>query len=590
MHDSLPAPRSNPRNDGAHGPDCPQPQPRAPRRSRRALSACAWVATLTLLLCLFGALPARALEDPSINATAALLVDPDTGTVLYESNADDTRYPASMTKVMTALLTLENADLDDQVTVEESDLTEVTWDSTVAGLKAGETYTVRDLLYGLLLPSGNDAAYVLARYVGGSVEGFAQMMNDRAAQLGCTNTHFANPCGLHDDNHWSCARDIYRIAYAAMQNPTFAEIVKTRTYTMPATDQQPAHDVENTNLLLDPEAPCYYEPCFGIKTGNTLEAGRCLVAAAEQDGVTLYCVVMGCPSAQNYGEVAGSFTSALNLFEWGYANWSQHAVIANGATVRSMPILGGWDGGELPVAAAGAVQGLLPNDLTADHLEADYDLPDTATAPIAQGAHLGTATFRYRGVDLGQVELVAGAGMLLSPVAALAQLPQILQVNPALGAGVIAAAAVALLVVVLIIRALVAGHARKRAVSAPRAADAYPHRRKAGATGQLPAHGGSPAPRQGKQTPAPRPAPQQRRPHAAGSHARAKAGRPAARPQDTASVLYPQQDGGAPTVHSAEPFEPRSQRIARRIPDLGASVDAKDRLSGDPDDTAGLWD
>ena len=603
MHDSLSAPHGNPPTsqprggDPAHGAgsapcgsDLPSRRPRRPGTGKRALLACAWVTVLTMLLCAFCALPARALEQPSVNATAALLVDPETGTVLYESNADETRYPASMTKIMTALLTLENVELDEQVTVEASDLTEVTWDSTVAGLMAGETYTVRDLLYGLMLPSGNDAAYVLARYVGGTVDNFAQMMNDRAAQLGCTNTHFANPCGLHDDNHWSCARDIYRIAYAAMQNPTFAEIVATRTYTMPATDLQAAHDVENTNLLIDPEASCYYEPCFGIKTGNTTEAGRCLVAAAEQNGVTLYCVVMGCPSAQSYGEVNGNFTAALNLFEWGYANWSQHAVIASGTSVTSLPILGAWGGSELSVTTAGSVEGLLPNDLTADALEVSYELPEAATAPIAQGASLGTATYRYNGVDLGQVELVAGAGMLISPLACIIQLPQILTVNPALGIGTIAVAAAVLLVVVLVIRAIVAGSARKRAARAPRASDAYPHRRgPAGATGHLPATGAARPSQQARPTRSSGQRPARSTRAGAGAAAPVPRSPRRANPQDTASVLYPRQEGGAPTVHASDPFEPRSSRIARRIPKVDDRNAPSGTFSDDPNDTTGLW-
>ena len=380
------------------------PRTAGPRPLRALLLALA----CALCLAFAGALPARALEAPAVNATAALLVDPDTGTVLYESNADDTRYPASTTKIMTALLTLEHADLDAAVTVEASDLTEVTPESTIAGLLVGEQYTVRDLLYGMLLPSGNDAAYVLARYVGGSVEQFVQMMNDRAAELGCTNTHFANPCGLHDDNHWSCARDLYRMAYAAMQNPVFAQIVATPTYTMPATDKQPAHDLENTNLLLQPEASCYYAPCFGIKTGYTEDAGRCLVAAAEQNGVTLYCVVLGCPNPQAAGEVSGGFTAALTLFNWAYGNWSERTVADAGYEVQSAPVAGAVDDEQLSIVLDGPVRGLVPNDLTLEGLQAEVSLPESFTAPVEEGASLGTVTYRYNGAELGTVGLVAG--------------------------------------------------------------------------------------------------------------------------------------------------------------------------------------
>lgn len=593
----------------------------APKRAGSALSALLRVLAFALVLFLCAAVPARALEDPAVNATAALLVDPDTGTVLYESNADETRYPASMTKIMTALLTLENADLDDEVTVEASDLTEVTWDSTVAGLMAGETYTVRDLLYGLLLPSGNDASYVLARYVGGSVEKFVQMMNDRAVELGCTNTHFANPCGLHDDNHWSCARDIYRMAYAAMQNATFAEIVATTSYTMPATDLQPAHELENTNLLIDPDASCYYEPCFGVKTGNTTEAGRCLAAAAEKDGVTLYCVVMGCPSAQAWGEVNGNFTAALTLFDWGYQNWSRHAVLASGTTVESVPVIGAAAETRLSVAIDGTVEGLLPNDLAVDALEVSYELPENIAVPVGEGASLGTATYRYHGVELATVGLVAGNTVMPSPVACVVQYPQLLQANPVFAVGIAVAALVLVAVIVLIIRsALRSGRAnRPGGGTGAYGSSAYGR----GAVRQMPVvrrSGSQPADtrQQAPGTEAPAQQVGQHNPHAharggavsggqahdpqhvaahhAGSAAHASQHTAAPRQaQDTASVLYPQQTG-APTVHSAEPFEPRSERIKRRVPSLGGEGRSQEpsgrtgrRLSADPDDTAGLW-
>ena len=152
---------------------------------------------------------------------------------------------------MTALVVLENADLDAEVTVEEGDLDEVTWDSSIAGLKVGETLTVRDLLACLLVPSGNDASYVLARFVGGGDwHAFVDMMNERAAQLGCEGTHFANPCGLHDDNHYSTARDLVRIFEAALAYPEFEEIAGSESWDLPETSQNPARTLESTESLI----------------------------------------------------------------------------------------------------------------------------------------------------------------------------------------------------------------------------------------------------------------------------------------------------------------------------------------------------
>ena len=186
---------------------------------------------------------AAAANAPALDATAALLVSPESDMVLYEKNADEKRYPASTTKIMTALLTLENiSDLSVVVTAEASDFENVTSDSSNAGIKVGEQVTVKDLLYALMLPSANEAAYMLARHVGGSWEQFVDMMNERAAELGCTGTHFCNPCGLHEDDHYTTAHDLYLIAKEAMKDATFRDIVSTVQHRMAKTNlhDQPA--------------------------------------------------------------------------------------------------------------------------------------------------------------------------------------------------------------------------------------------------------------------------------------------------------------------------------------------------------------
>ena len=174
---------------------------------------------------------AAASEAPAVTATAALLISPDSDMVLYEKNADEKRYPASTTKIMTALLTLENVkDLNETVTAEQGDFAKVTSDSSNADIKVGETVRVIDLLYALMLPSANEAAYMLARHVGGTSEHFVDMMNTRAEELGCTGTHFCNPCGLHEEDHYTTARDLYLIAREAMKNDTFTNIIDTVQY------------------------------------------------------------------------------------------------------------------------------------------------------------------------------------------------------------------------------------------------------------------------------------------------------------------------------------------------------------------------
>ena len=264
---------------------------------------------------------AAAANAPATNAEAALLISPDSGMVLYEKNADERRYPASTTKIMTALLVLENvADLNETVTAQASDFETLEADSSSAGIKEGETVTVEDLLYGLMLPSGNEAAYMLARHVAGSYEAFVDMMNQRAEELGCTGTHFVNPCGLHDDNHYTTARDLYKIAYAAMQDETFADIADTVQWNMSKTNMQEERKVLTTNqLIFSSYQPWAYAYCKGIKTGNTSQAGNCFVGYAEYGDAKLYSVVMGCDSSSlEYSNIPASFTDTKALFEWGF--------------------------------------------------------------------------------------------------------------------------------------------------------------------------------------------------------------------------------------------------------------------------------
>lgn len=380
-----------------------------PLRARICALACLIALTLSAL----APTAAAALTDPALEATAALLVEPTSGTVLYELNADETRYPASTTKIMTALVTLENADLTQQVTVEEGDFTHVTADSSVAGFEPGEVLTVEQLLYGLMLPSGNDASYILARAVAGDVDTFVQMMNDRAAELGCTGTHFANPCGLHDDNHYTTARDLMRITQAAMANPTFAQIVSTPSFELPATNLQEARTLENSNLLLDSTSSVYYAPAQGIKTGNTTEAGRCLVAAASQDDVTLYSVVLGCTDA----EIPASLTETKRLFEWAYAEWSVQEIVTAGTALQTVDVVDAHQGEQLQVTADGTLAKLLPNDTDHAAISVSFDLPEEFCAPYTEGDVIGTATYTLNGELLGKVTLSAGNDVDLSALA-----------------------------------------------------------------------------------------------------------------------------------------------------------------------------
>ena len=353
---------------------------------------------------------AAAANAPALDATAALLVSPESDMVLYEKNADEKRYPASTTKIMTALLTLENvSDLSVVVTAEASDFENVTSDSSNAGIKVGEQVTVKDLLYALMLPSANEAAYMLARHVGGSWEQFVDMMNERAAELGCTGTHFCNPCGLHEDDHYTTAHDLYLIAKEAMKDATFRDIVSTVQHRMAKTNLHEERIILTTNqLIFSSFQPWSYANCLGIKTGHTSQAGNCFVGYAEYGDAKLFSVVLGCSSSsKEYPTIAASFTDTKSLCQWGFENFTSKTLARQGEEVTYTKVKLSTDTNQLLLTAKADVVALLPKDLDVKELELVEDIPEEVKAPVKAGDPIGTATYRYNGTDYDTVELVA---------------------------------------------------------------------------------------------------------------------------------------------------------------------------------------
>lgn len=385
---------------------------------------------MTVLVALALALaPVAALADeswaaytqPEVSAPAAILVERSTGKVLYEKSADEQRAPASTTKIMTALVVLENADLDASVTIESSDLEALSWDSSRAGLQVGETYTVRDLLACLLLPRGNDAAYALARYAAGSTEAFAELMNAKAAELGCTNSHFVNPSGLPADGHYSSARDLATIMAAALDYQEFVEIAGSASWDLPATELQSARTLTNTNALLDSTSTAYVEAAYAGKTGYTSDAGRCVVAAATQDTMDVVCVVLGADNVADANGVYPSFTCAKTLLEWGLSAWQTIDLVSAGQVVGTVDVRLSKDGETVDAVSDGALTATVPAEVTTANityeLKRDDDSSDEAfAAPIEEGAALGYADVLVDGSWTASTSVSAASEMRLSYV------------------------------------------------------------------------------------------------------------------------------------------------------------------------------
>ncbi len=262
-----------------------------------------------------------------INEDAACVIDADNLGVMYSLNRDDKMYPASITKIMTALIVLDNANLTDKVTMDDNGTSLAQAGYTNASTVNGEKFTVEQCLYMMMLQSANDIAQQLAVQVAGSVDAFADMMNQKAAEIGCTGTHFTNPTGLPDENHYTTAMDMARIMAVCLRNSEFRTIISTASYTVPATNKtSKERTYKNHCRLIDSGSEYYYQYCIGGKTGFTDEAERTLICAAEKDGRTLVGVTM-------HGASKADFTDMASLFDYGFNNFSKQT-LDDGTTVN----------------------------------------------------------------------------------------------------------------------------------------------------------------------------------------------------------------------------------------------------------------
>ena len=253
-----------------------------------------------------------ALQPSHLYAPAFILIDAPSGQVLMESNADTRMYPASTTKIMTLLLALEYGELDETITIPAS-ASDIPVDSSRVPVYPGEQMTMRDLLYGLMIRSGNDAANAIAELCAGSVDAFMNQLNDLASELGMSNSHFVNPHGYHNTDHYTTARDLAIAARKGLTDPTFCQIVTCMNYTLPATQKREALALQNIWELFDPASEYYIPGAAGVKSGYTSAAGFCYVGSAQRNGRTLIAVVLGEPTRSR------AWIDLSRLFEYGFA-------------------------------------------------------------------------------------------------------------------------------------------------------------------------------------------------------------------------------------------------------------------------------
>ena len=257
-------------------------------------------------------------DAPEVNSSSCILVDADTGSILFERNSHKKCYPASTTKILTGLLTIENCNMDDVVTFSQAAATSINiYEDANLGCKVGEQFTVNQLLHGLLLYSANEMAYALGEHVAGSIDAFVDMMNAKAKELGALNTHFANASGLYNTNHYTTAYDMAMIARGCYNNASFVSIDSTAdAYVIPATNMSAQRTIRHRHKMLKGRS-YYYEYCKGGKTGYTDESQNTLVTFAEKDGMRLICVV--------FKEATDDlrYTDTKTLFDWGFSNFQK---------------------------------------------------------------------------------------------------------------------------------------------------------------------------------------------------------------------------------------------------------------------------
>jgi len=343
-------------------------------------------------------------KKPDIISQAAILMDNKTGKILYAKSENEKMYPASTTKILTAILTLENCNLNDIVTVSYDAVMSIPEGYSSASLQIGEKLTVEQLLQILLVHSANDAANVLAEHVGGSVESFVSMMNTKVHELGLSHTHFTNTFGMHDDNHYTTAQDLAMIMKYCIKNEDFRKLAGSASCAIPATNKYDIRKYNSTNELIIPNSKNYYPYLTSGKTGYTSQAGDCLVSCSYKDDLELICVILG---GKTVNGVSTRFSETRNLYQYGYEHYSIKTILNTNDIVTQIEVPNGTkDTKKLDLLANSTIRALLENTTLENELTSEINVKENIKAPIEQGDNLGSISYTIDGVEY-KTDLIA---------------------------------------------------------------------------------------------------------------------------------------------------------------------------------------
>jgi D-alanyl-D-alanine carboxypeptidase (penicillin-binding protein 5/6) len=325
---------------------------------------------------------------PELTAKSAIVMEASTGKVLYSRNASERRYPASTTKIITLITALEYGNLDDNVVASPN---AATTEGSSLWLSPGEQLKLRDMLYGIMLVSGNDATVAVAEHISGSVEGFAKLMTEKAHALGAVNSNFVNTSGLPDERHYTTAYDLAIITAYGYKNPLFTQIVSTKNKIIPWPGKEHDRDLYNENRML-----WLYDGANGVKTGYTDAAGRCLVSAANRNGIQIVAIVL---------DSERMWDDSIKLLDYGFAQLKQVPVITKGDILKTVKIKEGKASNVKLLAANDIILPIADNEH--DKFTTVVEAPAKITAPIAIGQKLGTVKIMYNNVEVANTDLIA---------------------------------------------------------------------------------------------------------------------------------------------------------------------------------------